>query len=206
MKHTFIALFGCLVLIAFVAQAALTPNVAGKVKQVSGSVVAVQDAQVRVLKTGDEVLIGDILSTGPDGRLEITMIDEGSFKLGGRTSFVVIDYTFGQGNNNAVIELLNGAIDGVSGQIAKASAEGLRIETKAATIGIRGTKFFVGELDGALSVAHWKGGGVHVKNFAGEVTLTGNDSGTRLHDPHTAPTPSKMWGGEKKQRALALMK
>ncbi|SCA56337.1 exported hypothetical protein [Candidatus Terasakiella magnetica] len=205
MKRTFFALFGCLIVLAFTAHAALSPNVAGKVKQIKGLALAVQDAQVRPLQIGDEILIGDILSTGASSRLEITMIDEGSFKLGERTSFVVIDYTFGKGNNNAVLELLNGAMDGVSGQIAKANPKGMSIDTSVGTIGIRGTKFFVGELDGALSVAHWKGGGVLVKNYAGEVMLSENNVGTKLTDAHIAPTPPKAWANEKKKRALALV-
>lgn len=185
--------------------AATNLNVAGTVKGLKGSVLAVQDAQVRILKTGDDVYIGDILSTGIDARLEVTMIDDGSFKLGARTSFVVIDYTFGEGNNNAVMELLSGAMDGVSGGIAKANPQGMKIVTRSATIGIRGTKFFVGELDGNLNVAHWMGGGLMVKNQAGEVFLKDKNVGTMLVSEDIAPSSVKPWDGEKKKRALALV-
>jgi len=185
--------------------AATNLNVAGTVKRLKGSVLAVQDAQVRILKAGDDVYIGDILSTGADARLEVAMIDEGRFKLGARTSFVVIDYTFGQGNNNAVMELLNGAMDGISGGIAKVNPEGMKIVTRSGTIGIRGTKFFVGELDGTLNVAHWSGGGLLVKNQAGEVFLKDNNVGTMLLNEGKAPSPVKPWDGEKKKRALALI-
>jgi len=206
MKRFFPIVLMVLVLVGFAAHAALNQNVAGKVSNITGSALAVQNAQVRVLKTGDEILIGDILSTGPDSRLEIAMIDDGRFKLGAQTSFVVVDYTFGQGNDNVVMELLNGAMDGVSGQIAKTNPDGMKIKTPTATIGIRGTKFFVGEIEkGILSVAHWSGGGVLVKNFAGEVFLKDNDTGTHLTDENTAPSAPEDWSGAQKKRALALV-
>lgn len=196
-------------LISFVVLAFSTvayANVAGTVKHITGSALAVQNAEVRPLKVGDEVLIGDILSTGTDSRLEISMIDEGNFKLGAKTSFVVIDYTFGQGKDgNVITELLNGAMDGVSGQIAKANPDGMKILTRHATIGIRGTKFFVGEMDEKLHVAHWSGGGVHVKNHGGEVFLKDDHTGTVLHHDHKAPTDPEKWDGDKKKRAKSLV-
>jgi len=205
MKRLFSFIALLMTLISMNAQADLEKDVAGQVHSIQGSALAVQNAKVRVLKEGDDILIGDILSTGDQSRLEIAMIDDGRFKLGAQTSFVVVDYTFGQGNDNVVMELLNGAMDGVSGQIAKTNPDGMRILSQHATIGIRGTKFFVGEIDGKLQVAHWSGGGVHVKNHGGEVFLKGENTGTTLHHDHKAPTPAKEWSGEKKQRAKSLV-
>lgn len=205
MKRLSFLLVCFLMSVGYGLHAATDLNVAGTVKQLKGAVLAVQNAQVRILKQGDEVYIGDILSTGADARLEVSMIDDGNFKLGAQTSFVIIDYTFGQGNNNAVMELLQGAMDGVSGEIAKANPKGMQIVSRSATIGIRGTKFFVGELDGTLSVAHWSGGGLIVKNQAGEVFLKENNVGTDLFNVDQAPSPVQAWDGVKKAKALALV-
>jgi hypothetical protein len=189
----------------FTAYADFDKNVAGKVHMVNGSALAVQNAEVRILKEGDDVLIGDILSTGAQSRLEIAMMDEGRFRLGEQTSFVVTDYTFGQGNDNVVVELLKGAMDGVSGNIAKANPDGMKVLTRHATIGIRGTKFFVGELEGKIQVAHWSGGGVLVKNHGGEVFLKDENSGTTLSHDHLAPSAPQNWGDEKKKMAKRLV-
>ena len=205
MKRFVFLIAAFMAVFAFVAHAAQDLETAGKVKRIKGSAVAVQNANVRPLKVGDEVLIGDILSTGSESRLEITMIDDGSFKLGEKTSFVVIDYNFGHGHDNAILELLNGVMDGASGQIAKANPDGMKVLTKHGTIGIRGTKFFVGEMDDKLHVAHWSGGGVHVKNHGGEVFLGEDNHGTTLTHDHKAPTVPEKWDGELSDRAKALV-
>lgn len=203
-KLILLGLFFCLCFFQN-SSAMATDSVAGVVKSVKGSALAVQNARVRALEAGDKVLIGDILSTGPDSRLELTMIDDGIFKLGATTSFVVVDYTFGQNQGSAVLNLLQGALEGASGQLAKLSPEGMNIETPLATIGIRGTKFFVGEFDGALNIAHWSGGGVVVKNDGGDVFLSGHQHGTLVSDKKIAPTAAKSWGQEKIAKARSLI-
>jgi len=191
--------------LSFSSFAHASDQVAGTVKAVRGSALAVQKAQVRPLQVGDDIFIGDILSTGADSHLNITMIDEGAFQLGAETSFVVIDYTFGQDSGSAVLNLLQGAMNGVSGQLAKLAPQGMEIQSSIATIGIRGTKFFVGDIDGEFNVAHWSGGGVSVKNDAGAVFLSGDNEGTVVSSKNTAPTPAKAWGQEKIAKARRLV-
>lgn len=53
-------------------------DVAGEVARVQGRVVAVHDAQLRLLMAGDSVLVGDVLSTGKDARIEITELRFGT--------------------------------------------------------------------------------------------------------------------------------
>jgi hypothetical protein len=169
-------------------------DVAGKVARVQGRVVAVQDAQLRVLMAGDAVLVGDVLSTGKEARLEISMIDEGIFTLGERTVFVVIDYTFGGAANNAVLGLLSGALSAASGGIAGLDTMAFKLETPTATIGIRGTRLWVGTMpDGVFHVGLWRDGPVIVENRAGRVEISEPLFGTHVDDPDIAPTPPKLW-------------
>lgn len=177
--------------------------VAGEVSRIQGKALAVQDAEIRPLSVGEQIYIGDVISTAKDSRLEIKMADEGIFTLGEKTSFVVVDYTFG--GRGATINLLQGALDGISGTMAKASIDGLNIQTPLATVGIRGTKFFVGEFDQALQIAHWSGGGVEVTSKAGKVFLKGENEGTRV-DPNTdALDPPAPWSAEQKAKAKSLI-
>ena len=175
---------------------------AGTVARIRGAALAVRDAVPRVLAPGAKIFVGDVLSTGPDARLEITMIDEGIFTLGAKTSFTVLAYTFG-GGGNAVLRLMSGAVNAVSGQLAKKTA-GLRVESELATIGIRGTKFWIGEMHGTLHVAHWTGGGVEVSNRAGKVFLADDQTGTKITGRDSAPTPPEAWPNDMSNMARQM--
>lgn len=177
---------------------------AGTVARVKGTAVAVQDAVPRPLKEGDAVKIGDILSTGKDSRLEIKMIDDGVFTLGERTSFVVMDYTFGQGQDVAAFRLMSGAFKAVSGQIAQADPGKFKVETEFGTIGIRGTDFWGGVMDdGALHVALLGGKAVIFTNRGGKVEITEPGFGTTITGPDTAPTTPRPWPDAKMATAKA---
>ena len=131
----------------FVATAAdaVDQLLAGTVSRVQGAAIAVQNATPRVLAVGDRIAVGDILSTGPNARLEIKMRDEAIFSLGEQAAFVVVDYTFGQGASpNGVLRVLQGAFVATSGAIAQLSDTGFKVQTSAATIGIRGTTVWAG--------------------------------------------------------------
>ncbi len=120
----FFAWFAC------VSGTALAQNApAGTVTRVKGAAVAVQNAETRVLGTGANVLIGDIISTGPGARLEIAMVDGGAVTLGERTVFVVIDYAFTGADGNAVFRLMEGAALAVTGRIASLGPDRMRLET-----------------------------------------------------------------------------
>ena len=59
------------------APASIEEVVAGKVTRIKGSALAIQDAQPRILSVGAEILLGDIISTGANSRLELRMSDDG---------------------------------------------------------------------------------------------------------------------------------
>jgi hypothetical protein len=115
----------------------------GTVSRVQGSALAVRSAVPRILSPGDAIGIGDILSTGPDSRLEILLADGTVFALGAEAAFVVVDFTFGRaGENNRVLRVLEGAFLATTAAMVGPVAENeFRVETTVATIGIRGTSF-----------------------------------------------------------------
>ena len=122
------------------------PAPAGIVERMQGNALAVNEAVPRVLAAGDPVHVGDVLSTGPAYRLEIRMSDDGIFVLGETAAFVIVDYTFGQaGENNRLLRVIQGAFVATSGALGPQVAETrMRVQTQAATIGIRGTTVWGG--------------------------------------------------------------
>lgn len=180
-------------------------DVVGKVTRVQNSAIALQDAEPRVLNEGSEIQLGDIISTERDARVEIVMTDGAELTLGERTHFVVQEYVVDQGGNNAVMRLLEGAFKVTSGSLMQTADASFLIETNSATIGIRGTTFWGGSLDGDFEVALIDGKGVYVETKAGRVDLSVKGDGTLVKEGDVAPTTPTAWPKSKINRAMATV-
>lgn len=198
------ALFG-LLLIAPVPASAADDDVAGTVVRLEGSAVAMQDAVPRPLKEGAKVLRGDVISTGRASRLEMKMLDDAVMTLGERTVFVVIDYVPKGAQPFAALRLLEGAFSAVSGEMMKTANASFTVATETATIGIRGTTFWGGKLDGVFEVALLDGRQIVVENKAGRVVIDKVGDGTAIHAADSAPTPPTAWPAAKVDRAKATV-
>jgi hypothetical protein len=88
-------------------------------------------------------------------------------------------------------------VSGLTGQ-----SPDISIRTPVATIGVRGTDFWAGPIDGALGVLLIEGE-VSVTNIAGEAVLDAPGEGTNVAGPDVAPGPVTQWPQEKVERALA---
>ncbi len=184
-------------------------DVAGTVVRLKGSAIAMQDAVPRVLKAGAKILRGDVISTGPGARLEIRMLDDAVMTLGEKTIFVVIDYIVPNSTPgatpNAAMRLLQGAFSAVTGDMMKTAGARFTVDTEFATIGIRGTTFWGGTLDGVFGIALLDGKAITVENKAGRVVIDTVGTGTSLTAAGVKPTAPKAWSGEKIGRAVATV-
>jgi hypothetical protein len=184
---------------------AAADDVAGTVVRLQGSAVAMQDAVPRPLKVGDKVQRGDVISTGKGSRIEMKMLDDAIMTLGERTVFVVIDYVPKGPQPTATLRLLEGAFNAVSGEMMKVASARFTVETEAATIGIRGTTFWGGKLDGVFEVALLDGRQIVVENKAGRVVIDRVGDGTAIRAADAAPTPPTAWPAAKVDRAKATV-
>ena len=180
-------------------------DVAGAVVRLKGSAIAMQDAVPRVLKPGARILRGDVISTGPGARLEIRMLDDAVMTLGEKTIFVVIDYITSGAQPNAAMRLLQGAFSGVTGAMMKTADASFTVHTELATIGIRGTTFWGGTLDGVFGIALLDGKSITIENKAGRVVIDTVGDGTSLTAAGVAPTAPKAWSAAKFRRAIATV-
>jgi len=196
-----IAVFG----FAGLAWAAGDEDVVGKVVRLQGAAVAMQDALPRPLKAGDDVLAGDVISTGKGARLEMKMVDDAVLTLGAKTIFVVLEYLARGAEPNAALRLLEGAFSAASGKMMQQASASFRVETETATIGVRGTTFWGGRLDGVFEIVLLAGKGITVENRAGRVVLDAVGEGTAVRDAGTAPTAPRNWGAAKVERAKATV-
>ena len=76
------------------------------------------------------------------------------------------------------------------------------MSTPVADIGVRGTEFWGGPIEGQYGVL-LLGGKVTVSNQAGSVTLSAPGQGTDIPSPLDAPGAVKPWGTDKIARAVA---
>lgn len=180
-------------------------EVAGQVTRLQNAAMAIQDALPRVLSVGSEILVGDVISTGKNARIEIRMLDDSVMTLGARTNFVVVDFVFQPNEGNAAFRLLEGAFKAASGELVKVADANFIVDTPTATIGIRGTEFWGGSLAGDFEVALLSGKGVYVETKKGRVDLTTVGEGTKAIDINQPPSQPKIWGETKVKQALATI-
>ena len=97
----------------------------------------------RILGRGVELREGDALSTTPGASAIIRMQDGTRMTLRPGTDMVLqrFQYREGASNNSMVMQLFSGGLRAITGLIAKNAPEAARLQTKTATIGIRGTDF-----------------------------------------------------------------
>ncbi len=181
-----------LLLISPAAQA-VEDTEAGRVTRIKASAIAIQDALPRVLAVGSRIFINDIISTGLGSRLEIKMIDDTVLTLSARTQFVVMEYRFKDDKGSAALRLLSGSLLVASGKLAALDARGFKLITDVATIGVRGTEFWVGPLGKFSHVQLLRGKGLYVENKMGRVEIRREGWGTFIESAEAAPTKPEFW-------------
>ncbi len=97
----------------------------------------------RILGKGLEFREGDTLSTSAGSSAIIRMQDGTRMTLRPGTDMVVQQYQYKEGaaSNSMVLQLFTGGLRAITGLIAKNAPDAARLQTKTATIGIRGTDF-----------------------------------------------------------------
>ena len=115
----------------------------GVVKVVKGEALVQRAGQSLPARDGMRLAEGDLLRTGPDGRLGVLLRDDTRLSLGPDSEIRIDRFAFApaQGNLALVLRMLRGAATYVSGKLAKLSPEAVRVETPVGIVGIRGTQF-----------------------------------------------------------------
>ncbi len=118
---------------------------AGTVKAVTGTVTVERDGKALPLGVGDKILPQDKLITGKDSHVAVTLRDDTLISTGADSQVALREFAFDAGTHdgNLFVAVLRGVTAMVSGLVAKANPQAMRVATPTATIGIRGTEFIV---------------------------------------------------------------
>jgi hypothetical protein len=150
--------------------------------------------------------MGDELRTGADARLQVTFRDNTVLTLGENAEVVIDRYVFNpdQGIGEAVLKAAGGAFRFATGQIKQLKQTKIEVSTPLANIGVRGTEFWGGPLDGKYGVLLLEGE-VVVSTQAGSVTLSTSGQGTNIVSTSEPPSPPNPWPEDKVARAIATV-
>jgi hypothetical protein len=101
--------------------------------------------QKRPAEVGATVQAGDVVTTGSDGSVGITFLDNSLLSAGPNSVLAIDRFAFDSTTHQGAFEssLKQGTLAVVSGKLAKQSADAMKVKTPAAVLGVRGTEFLV---------------------------------------------------------------
>ncbi len=162
------------------------------------------DAPIGQMSSGQKVFLGDDIKVGPEGRLQVMLLDETVFTLGANSVMRIDEFVYDPGQENTArltTSIKGGAFRFVSGQVARLNSDAMKVNLPAATIGVRGTS--VGgevEEDGTATVIllgpapnnalGLPAGAISVANDFGTIDITRPGYVTEVSAPADEEPPS----------------
>jgi hypothetical protein len=173
-----IFVFLVLMLGAAITHVAHAAQVVGTVLQASGALSARSPSgAVKALQARSEVESGDTLITAAGAYAMVRFVDNSELTLKPATTVTIDQFSFDGArpvDDRAAFTLVKGGLRSVTGLLGKRSKDKFAVRTPSATIGIRGTTFFLeyltapaAGLEPGLHV-HVSAGGISIVNRAGE--------------------------------------
>lgn len=128
-----------------VIPAAAQSAVIGQVKLSSGVAEVVRGGQLMQATVGLALLESDVIRTGADGRLGVSLRDETRLSFGPRTELVLSKFVYAPAEDRLglTMRLIRGTLSYISGRIAKLAPGAVTIETPTSVIGVRGTHLVI---------------------------------------------------------------
>jgi hypothetical protein len=180
---------------------AFSEGEAGAVSQTKGSATGSIDGAKHPLDVGTSVFMNEVLATAAAARLEVTLLDTTKLTLGENAELRIDSFVYSGKRTQSLKFAAVGALRMISSRNKPPGAPG-GLRTPVVEIGIRGTDFWTGPIDGQFGVLLLEGA-VSVSNAAGAVVLDQPGEGTNIAGPGSAPGPVTQWPQQKVDRALA---
>ncbi|MDD5671703.1 MAG: FecR family protein [Candidatus Omnitrophica bacterium] len=114
----------------------------------------------KIIESGENIFLGDQITTGDKGRLQILLLDETVFTIGSNSAMVIDQFVYDPANHDGEIKakIVKGTFRFVTGQIAHKKPSRMRVDLPAGSIGVRGT-IVAGQVDGMHSFVALMGPG-----------------------------------------------
>ncbi|MGD9501018.1 MAG: FecR domain-containing protein [Methyloceanibacter sp.] len=175
----------------------------GSITDLDGTAEIVSGGASAAAAEGAPVHMADELTTGADGHLQVTFRDDTVLTLSEGARIVIDRYVYDpdQGVGDVLLTTTQGAFRFATGKMKELSGKTITVETPVAQVGVRGTEFWGGPVNGEYSVL-LLAGEVNVRNEAGTVTLNKPGFGTVIRSRLVAPIRPSLWSADTIQRAL----
>jgi hypothetical protein len=178
----------------------------GSISRIQGEASGTRGTATRPLGLNASVFLNEVVSTGEAARLEVSFADNTRLTLGENAKLTLDTYVFSPTAGRGTIKFrVVGAFRFLSGQLSKLANSDVNVTTPSANIGIRGTEFWGGPIDGQSLGVFLVQGAVSVSNAAGEQILNLPGQGTNIATPAAAPGPVTLWPPDKVNRAVATV-
>lgn len=180
-------------------------DIVGTILEVEGeATITGADGKSQPAVVNNPVRTNDVLATGPKSRLYVMLIDQTELTLSENGQMSVDEYFFDDSDNtdnSATYSVVKGAFLYVSGLVAKKEKPDVTVNIPSGSIGIRGTRFWGGEVDGEYGVLVGDGE-VEVDTGTATKARLKKGEGTTLRGRGIAPDPVKAWGKPKIDKAV----
>jgi hypothetical protein len=117
----------------------------GRIKTVAGAASVVRGKATTQAAPGYQLLVSDVLATGPNGRIGVTFIDNSRFAVGPNSRVALSQFEFDDTTHKgkSLTTVDRGTLGVVSGQIAKENKDAMKVRTPTSLLAARGTTFVV---------------------------------------------------------------
>jgi hypothetical protein len=117
----------------------------GEIKIAKGEVVVDRGGKAMAAQVGMPLAAADVLKTGADGSVGVTMRDNSRLSAGPNSVLSLDRFEFDPTTHEGRFDsgLQRGTLAVVSGRIARQSPQAMTVRTPSAVLGVRGTDFVV---------------------------------------------------------------
>lgn len=136
---------GLTLILTMACVAAAAADDVGQIKVAKGQVLVGRNGQSLPAQVGMALAAADILKTGADGTVGVTMRDNSLLSAGPNSVLTLDRFEFDPTTHQGRFEsgLQRGTLAVVSGRIAKQSPQAMTVRTPSAVLAVRGTDFVV---------------------------------------------------------------
>jgi hypothetical protein len=133
----------------FLVAAAISATAAaqdiGRIKSAAAPASVIRGKQVLPATVGQPLQVSDVLTTGRNGRIGVTFIDNSRFAVGPNSRVALTQFEFNETTHRgrSLTTVDRGSLAIVSGQVAKENKDAMRVRTPTSLLAARGTTFAV---------------------------------------------------------------